>query len=103
MRKFTRTLSCTLIAALLLTVAATAAACGKKAEYPTVSEVTGSQAAGEVIPAVDRQERGRGDILHLPECHAGPHHRGRLYEGQRQSPDRRDRDAEHHWLREITP
>ena len=57
MRKFTRTLSCTLIAALLLTVAATAAACGKKAEYPTVSEVTGSQAAGEVIPAVDRQEQ----------------------------------------------
>lgn len=54
MRKFTRTLSCTLIAALLLTVAATAAACGKRAEYPTVSEVTGSQAAGEVIPAVDR-------------------------------------------------
>lgn len=52
MRKFTRTLSCTLIAALLLTVAATAAACGKKAEYPTVSEVTGSQAVGEVIPAV---------------------------------------------------
>lgn len=40
MRKFTRTLSCALIAALLLTVAATAAACGKKAEYPTVSEVT---------------------------------------------------------------
>ena len=57
MRKFTRTLSCALIAALLLTVAATAAACGKKAEYPTVSEVTGSQAAGEVIPAVDRQEQ----------------------------------------------
>ena len=57
MRKFTRTLSCTLIAALPLTVAATAAACGKKAEYPTVSEVTGSQAAGEVIPAVDRQEQ----------------------------------------------
>lgn len=57
MRKFTRTLSCTLIAALLLTVAATAAACGKRAEYPTVSEVTGSQAAGEVIPAVDRQEQ----------------------------------------------
>ena len=57
MRKFTRTLSCTLIAALLLTVAATDAACGKRAEYPTVSEVTGSQAAGEVIPAVDRQEQ----------------------------------------------
>ena len=29
MRKFTRTLSCALSAALLLTVAATAAACGK--------------------------------------------------------------------------
>lgn len=53
MRKFTRTLSCALIAALLLTVAATAAACGKKAEYPTVSEVTEPQTVGEVIPAVD--------------------------------------------------
>ena len=57
MRKFTRTLSCALIAVLLLTAAATAAACGKRAEYPTVSEVTGSQAAGEVIPTVDRQEQ----------------------------------------------
>ena len=57
MRKFTRTLSCALIAALLLTVAATAAACGKKAEYPTVSEVTEPQTVGEVIPAVDRQEQ----------------------------------------------
>lgn len=57
MRKFTRTLSCALIAALLLTVAATAAACGKKAEHPTVSEVTEPQTVGEVIPAVDRQEQ----------------------------------------------
>lgn len=57
MRKFTRTLSCALIAALLLTVAATAAACGKKTEYPTVSEVTEPQTVGEVIPAVDRQEQ----------------------------------------------
>ena len=57
MRQWTRTLSCALIAALLLTVAATAAACGKKAEYPTVSEVTEPQTVGEVIPAVDRQEQ----------------------------------------------
>lgn len=57
MRKFTRTLSCALIAALLLTAAATAAACGKRAEYPTVSEVTEPQTVGEVIPAVDRQEQ----------------------------------------------
>ena len=57
MRKFTRTLSCALIAALLLTAAATAAACGKRAEYPTVSEVTEPQTVGEVIPAVGRQEQ----------------------------------------------
>ena len=42
---------------LILMFAATAAACGKKAEYPTVSEVTEPQTVGEVIPAVDRQEQ----------------------------------------------
>lgn len=56
MKKRTRFLTGTLIALLLLGTAATAAACRQQqAEYPTVTEVTEPQPAGEVIPAVDRQ------------------------------------------------
>ena len=56
MKKRTRFLTGTMIALLLLGTAATAAACRQQqAEYPTVTEVTEPQPAGEVIPAVDRQ------------------------------------------------
>lgn len=57
MKKITRFLLCTLITVLLLATAAGATACHQKEEYPTVSEVTGPQPVGEIIPVVDRQEQ----------------------------------------------
>ena len=57
MKKMTRFLTGTLIAILLLGTAAAAAACGQQEAPPTVTEVTEPQSAGEVIPAVDRQEQ----------------------------------------------
>ena len=57
MKKITRFLLCTLITVLLLATAAGATACHQKEEYQTVSEVTGPQPVGEIIPVVDRQEQ----------------------------------------------